>query len=79
MSEADRIINSKEYIKNIFVRIATDWPELNDFVFKGSRSLPVHEARNRIKQIIGYDGVNTYDGIIKHIQENEHMLEWWLL
>jgi len=79
MSEADKIINSKEYIHIIFVRIQTDWPDLTAAVFKGQSELISYEARDRIKKIIGYDGVNTYDGIIKHIQKNEHMIDWWIL
>jgi len=79
VSEADKIMNSKAYIKNIFVRVATDWPKLYNHVFKGAHTLPLHEARNNLKKIIGYDGVNTYDGIIKYIQKNEHMMDWWLL
>ena len=79
MSEADKIMNRSSYINNVFVRIHTKWPELGTVVLDGKEAIPSIQARERLNKIIGYDGVNTFDGIIKHIEKNEHMIDWWIL
>lgn len=76
MSEADKIVNDTLYINNIFNHIKSNWPVLFAAIDHTRHS---YSKRIKLKEIIGYDGDNTFDGIIKHIQENEHMLEWWLL
>jgi len=80
VSEADKIMDDADYIWHIFDHIELRWPTLYVYIIndksrpKGSRSI-----RTFLKKTIGYDGVNTFDGIIKHIQKNEHMLAWWIL
>lgn len=80
MSEADKIMDDAEYIWMIIDNIEVRWPLLFSYIIdnksrhKGSKAL-----RTFLKETIRYDGVNTYDGIIKHIENNEDMIAWWVL
>ena len=80
MSVADQIINSPDYIDNIFNEIYRRWPTLYEHVVKTTRvESGAFRYRTKLCNVIGYEGVKTYDGIIKHIIKNEDKLDWWIL
>ena len=78
MSSANQIINSQSYIDNIFNTIKVNWPELFNYIKTNPLRHRISD-RNHLVGTIGYEGVKTYDGIIKHIIKNEDKLDWWIL
>ena len=83
MSEADKIMDDALYIDSIFSHIKEKWPHLHKHVieYKANTTLATTTmyARSRLQDVIGYHEYNHFDGIIKHIQKNEHMIDWWIL
>lgn len=78
MSEVDKIINDAFYIDNIFEHIKMIWPDLHDFIINEESRTRLY-YRNYLVKTINYDGVNTFDGIIKHIDKNKELHAWWIL
>ena len=81
MAAANQIINSQTYIDMIFSEVKYRWPELYYYIINisSNRYGITIPARNLLTKTVQYEGVNNYDGIIKHIEKNEHMIDWWIL
>ena len=80
MSEADKIMDDSDYICDIFDHIEKNWPDLYHYVvYDKDRTYGTKGLRTCLKKVIQYDGVNTFDGIIKHIAKNEDLHAWWML